>query len=116
MERRGRTAALAIVASIDTALTQPSIGVRIYMEESIEGKMESERGELEPASAGAGLVAPGQQCLSSWKMHRTTFDDCSFVEGSSGLGEITFSLEELVIGVSRNRTSTFASSKSFFYR
>ena len=29
---------------------------------SNEGKMDSERGELEPPSAGTGLETPGQQC------------------------------------------------------
>ena len=74
------------------------------------------QGELKSSSAGTGLKAPGQQCLSRWEMHRTTVNDFSLDDGSSDLGEITFSLEKIVIGIQPdNQTSTsFASSKIVF--
>ena len=104
MERRGRATAPAIVAPIGTALAQLSnplsrclaisFDVCAYMEESTEGKIDPELGELElSSSAGMGLEAPGQQCLSNWEMERTTGNDCLLVDGSSDLGETTFSLE-----------------------
>ena len=49
-------------------------------------------------------------------MHRTTVDDCSLVDGSSDLGENTFSLEEFVIGgqPDSQTPTSFASSKIVF--
>ena len=44
--------------------------------------MNPEPGELESPSAGTGLEAPGQHCLSKWEMERTTVDGCSLVDGS----------------------------------
>ena len=73
------------------------------MEESIEGKIESELGELESSSAGTGFEAPGQQCLSNWEMERTTVDGCLLVGGRSYFGETTFSLEEFVIETQTDR-------------
>ena len=67
------------------------------MEDVIEGKMEPELGELESSSAATGFEAPGQQCLSSWKIQRTIVNDCSLVDGSSNLWKLTFSLEQFVI-------------------
>ena len=55
------------------------------MKESTEGKMDPERGVLELSSAGTGLEARGQQCLSSWELHRTTVDDCPLIDGSLDL-------------------------------
>ena len=80
---------------------------KVCMEESTESKMEPELGELELSSAGTGLEATGQQCLSNWEMERTTVDGCLLVDGSSDLGETTFSLEELVIWTQTE--SSFAS-------
>ena len=84
------------------------------MEEIIEGKMEPELGKLKSSLTGKGLEAPGQQCLSNWEMERTTVDGCLLVDGSSDVGETTFSLEDFVIGTQPDsRTSTsLASSKS----
>ena len=126
MEKRGRAAAHSIVAPTGTALAQlPNprsrclgiyFDVSACMEEKNEGKMEPELGELESSSAGTGLGAPRQQCLSNWEMERTTVDRCLLVDGSSDLGETTFSLEKLVIGTqpdSQNSTS-FALSKTVF--
>ena len=83
------------------------------MEENTEGEMDPELGELESSSAGTVIEAPEQQCLSNWEMEGTTVDGCSLVDGSSDLGETTFSLEELIIGRQPDsQTSTsFASSK-----
>ena len=71
----------AIVAPVGTALAQPSnprsrcsgisFDVRTYTEESTEGKMDPELGELESSSAGTDLEAPGYQCLSNRQMERT---------------------------------------------
>ena len=84
------------------------------MEENTEGEMDPEIGELESSFAGTGIGAPGQQCLSYWEMEQTTVNSCSLVDGSSDLGETTFSLEELVIGTQTDsQTSTsFASSET----
>ena len=70
--------------------------------------MDPEQGELvSSSSTGTGLEAPGQQCLSSWVIQRTTVDDCLLIDGSSDLGETTFSLEDFVIGAQpTSRTST----------
>ena len=77
--------------------------------------MDPELGELESSSsAGTGLEAPGQQCLSNWDMERTPADGCSLVDRSSDLRETTFFLEEFIIGTQTDsRTSTlFASLKT----
>ena len=81
-----------------------------------KGKIEPELGELESSSAGAGLESPGQQCFSNWEMELTTVDGCVLVDGSSDLGENTFSLEELVIGTQPDsqNSASFASSKNVF--
>ena len=86
MERKGCTAAPAVVAPIGTALAQLcnprsrtsgiSFDVRVCMEESTQGKMDPERGALESSSAGTGLEGPEQQCLLSWELHRTTTTIC----------------------------------------
>ena len=75
--------------------------------------MEPEWRELESSSTGTSLEAPGQQCISSWKMQRTTVDDCSLVDGSSDLGENVSSLEEVVISMQLDSQTliSFASSK-----
>ena len=83
------------------------------MEKINDKKMDPERRELESSSTGTGLEAHGQQCLSNWEMERTIVDDCSLVDGSSGLGRTIFSLEDFGIGMQPDsQTSTsFASSK-----
>ena len=88
------------------------------MEESTESKMNPERGALESSSAGTGLEAPGRQCLSNWKMERTTVDDCSLVDDILDLGQTTFSLEEFVIGPQPDSQSltSFPSSKTVFLK
>ena len=75
-----------------------------------EGGMDPEPGELEPSSAGTGQLkspsagtgveAAGQQCLSNWDMEQTSIvDGCLLVGVSSNLGKNIFSLKELVIGL-----------------
>ena len=118
MEKRGRAAALAII--VPTGMTQPSesrcsaisFDVSDCMEELMEEKMEPELGEFESSSTGTGFEAPGQQCLLNWEMERTTVDGCLLVDGSSDLGETTFSLKEFVIGAQTD--SSIASSKIIF--
>ena len=107
-KRRCCSAAPAIIAPIGAALNQPtnpqyrcleiSFDTRICVGERSRGKMESDRGELESSSAVTGLEVPGQQCLSSWEMQRTTVDDCPLVDGSSDLGETTFSSKTSLFG------------------
>ena len=104
MERRGRAPAHAIVAPIGTTkpsnsqsrYTGISFDVSVCLEERIKGKMEPELGEFKSLSAGTGLEALGQHCLSNGGMGRTMVDGCLLVDGSSDLREHTFSLEELV--------------------
>ena len=78
--------------------------------------MDPERRELESSSTDTSLEVPVQLCRSNWEMERTTVDDCSLVDRSSGLGETIFPPEELVIGTQPdNQTSaSFASSKIIF--
>ena len=71
MEKRSREAAQAQVTftPVDTVqycspsphTPEPSPDVCIKLENN-EGRMDPERGELEPPSAGTGLETPGQQC------------------------------------------------------
>ena len=58
----------------------------VCMEEMFEGKREPELGKLESSSAGMGLEAPGQQCLSNWEIGRTNVDGCLLVDGGSKFG------------------------------
>ena len=61
--------------------------------ESNEGKMDPERGELEPPSAGTGLETPGQQCPpneETWDQGRIIADGYSLVDmGSNQGGDIS---------------------------
>ena len=81
VEKRRREAAQVNVMPADTVqycspspqTPEPSPEVCVYLE-SNEGRMDPERGELEPPSAGRGLETPGQQCSSNegtWKKGRT---------------------------------------------
>ena len=72
--------------------------------------MDPERRALESLSADTDLEAPGQRCLSSWEMHRTTIDDHSLGDGSSYLGELPFCLADFISRVPDNRTTTPFSS------
>ena len=126
VERRGRDAAHATVAPIDTAQpcsprwrsSELSFDARVCMERNDEGKMDPERGQLESPSAGTGLETPGQQCLPNWEMGRTTADGCLLAGASSNLGGNAFSLAEIVVGTrADNETATpSTSTKSFSCR
>ena len=70
VEKRDREAAQVTVTPVDTVqycsprpqTPEPSPDLCVSLESS-EGKMDPERYELEPPSAGKGLETPGQQCL-----------------------------------------------------
>ena len=79
--KRGREAAQVTVTPVDTVqycspspqTSEPSPDVCIYLENN-EGRMDPERGELEPPSAGTGLETPELQCSpneGTWKKART---------------------------------------------
>ena len=69
VEKRGREAAQVTVTPVDTVqycspspqTPEPSPDVCVNLENN-EGRMDPERGDLEPSSAGTGLETPGQQC------------------------------------------------------
>ena len=59
-----------------TQTPEPSSSVCVKLE-SNEGRMDPERVELKPSSAGTGLETPGQQCSpneGTWDQGRTTAD------------------------------------------
>ena len=81
VEKRGREAAQVTVTPVDTVqycspspqTPEPSPEVCAYLENN-EGRMDPERGKLEPPSAGTALETPGQQCSPNegmWKKGRT---------------------------------------------
>ena len=81
VEKRGREAAQMTVTPVDTVqycspspqTPEPSPEVCVYLKNN-EGRMDPERGELEPPSASTGLETPGQQCSpneGTWKKGRT---------------------------------------------
>ena len=69
LEKRGREEAQVTVTPVDTVqycgpspqTPEPSQDVNVKLENN-EGRMDPERGKLEPPSAGTGLETPGQQC------------------------------------------------------
>ena len=69
MEKRSREAAQVTVTPVDTVqycsptlqTPEPSRDGCVNLENN-EGRMDSERGELESSSAGTGFETPGQQC------------------------------------------------------
>ena len=84
VEKRSREAAEArvTVTPVDTVQhcspcpldPEPSSSVCVKLENN-EGKMDPERGELKPSSAGTGLETPGKQCPPNegiWETGRTT--------------------------------------------
>ena len=123
MERRHRAAAHVVVAPMDTAQpcnprssSERLFDAHVYMEGNTQGRMDTERGQLEPSLAGTGQfelssAGTGQleslsadtcfetlahQCLPNWEMRRTTVDGCLLIGVSSNLGGSMFYLEELV--------------------
>ena len=86
VEKRSREAAQAkvTVTPVDTVqycsaspqTPEPSPDVCLNLENN-EGRMDPERGELEPPSASTGLQTPGQQCPpneGTWEKRRTIAD------------------------------------------
>ena len=95
MEKRSREAAQAqvTITPVDTVQhcspcpldPEPSPDVCVKLENN-QGRMDPERGELEPPSAGTGLVTPRQQCPpneGTWETGRTTADGSL----TAGVGE-----------------------------
>ena len=78
---------------------EPSPDVCINIENN-EGRMDPERGELEPPSAGTGLETPGQQCppnKETWEKGRTIADGYLLVGmGSNQGGDISSPTTERV--------------------
>ena len=67
---------------------EPSSDVCVKLENN-EGRMDPERGELEPPSAGTGLETPGHQCPpneGTWEKGRTIADGYPFVGMGSNQG------------------------------
>ena len=94
VEKRGREAAQMAVTPVDTVqycspspqTPEPSPDVCVDLENN-DGRMDPERGELKPPSAGTGLETPGQQCPpneGAWK-ERTIADGYLIV----GMGSTT---------------------------
>ena len=120
VERRDRDTAHVTVTPIDTAqrcshrsrCSEVSFDVRICMERNDEGRMDSERGQLEPPSAGTGFETPGQQCLPNWETGRTTAAGCLPVGVGSNFGGNTFSLAETTVGTRADSEITTPSAAS----
>ena len=124
VERRGPDAPHVTVAPVDTAQpcshrsrsSEVSFDVCICMERNDEGRMETERDQLEPPSAGTGFETPGQHCLPNWETGRTTAAGCLPVGMDSNFGGNTFSLEEIAVRMrvdSEITTPSTASSTVF---
>ena len=101
VEKRGREATQVTVTPVDTVqycspstqTPEPSPDLCVNLENN-EGKMNPERGKLEPPSAGTGPEASGQQCPpneGTWKKGRTIADGYSFVGMGSNRGGNIFS-------------------------
>ena len=84
VEKRSREAAQVTVTPVDTVqycspspqTPEPSPDVCVNLENN-EGRMDPERGELEPPSPGTGLETRGQQCPPNgwtWEKGRTIAD------------------------------------------
>ena len=78
---------------------EPLQDVCVNLENS-EGRMDPERGDLEPPSAGTGLETPGQQCTpneGTWEKGRTIADGYFLVGmGSNQGGDISSPTTERV--------------------
>ena len=108
VEKRSREAAQAkvTVTPVDTVqyfspnpqTPEPSPDVCVKLENN-EGRIDPERGELEPPSAGTGLETPGQQCPpneGSWEKGRIIADSYLFVGmGSTTTADISSPMEHV---------------------
>ena len=121
MEKRSRETAQAqvTVTPVDTVQycspspqtpeSSPDVCVKL---ENNEGRIDQERGELEPPSTGTGLETPGQQCLpneETWGEGRTIAGGYSLVDmGSNQGGDISSPTMERVdtraVGTTANIT------------
>ncbi|CAM9244141.1 unnamed protein product, partial [Ascophyllum nodosum] len=95
VEKRGREVAQVTFTPVNIVqycspspqTPEPSPDVCVKLGNN-EGRMDPERGELEPPSAGTGLETPGQQCPpneGTWEKGRTIADDYLLV----GMGSTT---------------------------
>ena len=76
---------------------EPSPDVCVNLENN-EGRMDPERGELEPPSAGTGLETPGQQCPpneGTWEKGRTIAGDHLLVGMGSTTADISLATEHV---------------------
>ena len=101
MKKRGREAVQVTVTPVDTVqycspspqTPEPSPDVYVNLKNN-EGRIDPERGELEPPSAGTGLERPGQQRPpneGTWEKGRTIADGYLLVGmGSTTTADITF--------------------------
>ena len=106
-EKHSREAAQMTVTPVDTVqycspspqTPEPSPDVCVSLETN-EGRMDPERDELEPPSAGMGLETPGQQCPpneGTWEKGRTIADGSLLVGmGSNQGGDISSPTTERV--------------------
>ena len=107
VERRSRDAAQVTATPVSTVQhciprslnpeIPPDVCVKL---ENNEGRMDPERGEVEPPSAGTSLETPGQQCSPNeglWDEKRTIADGYSLVSmGSNQEGDISSPTTERV--------------------
>ena len=106
VEKRSREAAQTqvTITPVDTVqycrpspqTPEPSPDVCVKLENT-EGRMDPQRGKLEPPSAGTGLQTPGQQCPpneGAWEKGRTIADGHFLIGmGSTTTANITFLLQ-----------------------
>ena len=124
VERRGRDAAQVTVTPVDTVqycsprspISRPSSDVCVCMKRNEEGRVDSERDQLEPPSARMGFEAPGRlQCHPNWETGRSTAAGCLTAGVGSNLEGTTFSPTERVIGTrADSAATTLDSSKTAF--
>ena len=122
VEKRGGEAAQVTVTPVDTVhycspspqTPEPSSDVCVNLENN-EGRMDSERDELESPSAGTGFETPGQQCHPIWKTGQTTADGYMIAGvGSNQGGDIFSPTERVDTQVVKTTTPTSAASNINF--
>ena len=125
VEKRSREAAQAQVTvppvdavrycSLSPQTPEPLSSVCVKLENN-ESKMDPERGELEPPSAGTGLETPGQQCPpneETWDQGRTIADGfLTAGVGSNQGGRISSPTECVDTRAYTKSTATFADISS----
>ena len=122
VEKRSRETVLVTVTLVNTVqycspspqTPEPSPDVCVNLENN-EGRMDPERGELKPPSAGTGLETPGQQCPpneGTWEKRRTITDGYLFVGIGSNQGGDIFSPTTERVDTRAVRTTTTTSAAS----